>query len=125
MLKNATTDPVLNSQLREEKVIIFLHLLGLDTTGHSYRPHSPVMNSIRWETCSFLDIQSLQEYMKNLQVVDNIVKETEKLVSDFYRDELTSYIFTADHGMSVIGNHGDGGDYHLPLLDDQTLTGCP
>ncbi|KAL0061693.1 Glycosyl phosphatidyl inositol anchor synthesis [Marasmius tenuissimus] len=89
MLKNATTDPELNSQLKEDKVIIFLHLLGLDTTGHSYRPHSP-------------------EYMKNLQVVDNIVKETEELVSDFYGDELTSYIFTADHGMSVIGNHGDG-----------------
>ncbi|KAK7059142.1 Glycosyl phosphatidyl inositol anchor synthesis [Paramarasmius palmivorus] len=89
LLKNATTDPVLDSQLREEKVIIFLHLLGLDTTGHSYRPHS-------------------KEYMRNIQVVDKIVKETEELISDFYKDQLTSYIFTADHGMSVIGNHGDG-----------------
>ncbi|KAL0568010.1 Glycosyl phosphatidyl inositol anchor synthesis [Marasmius crinis-equi] len=89
MLKNATTDPVLDSQLKEDKVIIFLHLLGLDTTGHSYRPHS-------------------REYMKNIQVVDNIVKETEELISAFYGDSLTSYIFTADHGMSVIGNHGDG-----------------
>ncbi|KAG7095750.1 hypothetical protein E1B28_006460 [Marasmius oreades] len=89
LLKNATTDSVLNSQLREDKVIIFLHLLGLDTTGHSYRPHS-------------------EEYMKNIQIVDNIVKETEKLINDFYEDDMTSYIFTADHGMSVIGNHGDG-----------------
>lgn len=42
LLQNATTDSTLNSQLRSEKVIFFLHLLGLDTTGHSYRPHSQV-----------------------------------------------------------------------------------
>jgi GPI ethanolamine phosphate transferase 1 len=47
--------------------------------------------------------------MRNIRVVDNIVQQTEKLVSDFFDDEDTSYIFTADHGMSVIGNHGDGG----------------
>lgn len=46
--------------------------------------------------------------MKNIQVVDNIVRETEKLINEFYGDEDTSFIFTADHGMSVIGNHGDG-----------------
>jgi hypothetical protein len=42
LLQNATTDSTLNSQLRSEKVVFFLHLLGLDTTGHSYRPHSKV-----------------------------------------------------------------------------------
>ena len=50
----------------------------------------------------------LQEYMENIRVVDNIVRETEKLVSEFYKDESTSFVFTADHGMSAIGNHGDG-----------------
>ena len=45
LFKNATTDTVLNSQLHSDKVIIFLHLLGLDTTGHSYRPHSKVDTS--------------------------------------------------------------------------------
>jgi phosphatidylinositol glycan class N len=47
--------------------------------------------------------------MNNIQVVDSIVQETEMLMSEFYQDDETSYIFTADHGMSVIGNHGDGG----------------
>ncbi|SJK98368.1 related to GPI ethanolamine phosphate transferase 1 [Armillaria ostoyae] len=89
LFRNATTDPTLDHQLRSDKVVIFLHLLGLDTTGHSYRPHS-------------------LEYMNNIQVVDGIVKETEKLISNFFHDNETSYIFTADHGMSVIGNHGDG-----------------
>ncbi|KAN0080207.1 Phosphatidylinositolglycan class N (PIG-N) domain containing protein [Tylopilus felleus] len=89
LFRNASQDTTLNSNLREDKVIFFLHLLGLDTTGHSYRPHS-------------------KEYMNNIQVVDDIVRETEKLFLDFYGDEETSFVFTADHGMSKIGNHGDG-----------------
>ncbi|KAJ7769720.1 alkaline-phosphatase-like protein, partial [Mycena olivaceomarginata] len=89
LLQNATTNSTLDSQLRSPGTIVFLHLLGLDTTGHSYRPHT-------------------QEYMKGIQVVDSIVHRTERLIEQFYQDEDTSYIFTADHGMSTIGNHGDG-----------------
>ncbi|VDC04688.1 unnamed protein product [Peniophora sp. CBMAI 1063] len=89
LLNNATRDATLDAQLRDNQVVFFLHLLGLDTTGHSYRPHS-------------------KEYMRNIAVVDDIVKKTEKLFQDFYADDRTSFIFTADHGMSVIGNHGDG-----------------
>ncbi|KAH0832285.1 Phosphatidylinositolglycan class N-domain-containing protein [Lanmaoa asiatica] len=89
LLRNASEDATLNSHLREDKVVFFLHLLGVDTTGHSYRPHS-------------------KEYMMNIRVVDGIIREAEKLISDFYEDEETSFIFTADHGMSNIGNHGDG-----------------
>jgi phosphatidylinositol glycan class N len=47
--------------------------------------------------------------MNNIRVVDDIVRESEQLMSDFYGDQETSYVFTADHGMSKIGNHGDGG----------------
>ncbi|KAH7882746.1 Phosphatidylinositolglycan class N-domain-containing protein [Phlebopus sp. FC_14] len=89
LFRNATHDAPLSSQLRDNKVIFFLHLLGLDTTGHSYRPHS-------------------KEYMYNIQVVDNIVRETEKLFTEFFEDKETTFVFTADHGMSRIGNHGDG-----------------
>lgn len=42
LFNNATADQTLNQRLREEKTVFFLHLLGLDTTGHSYRPHSNV-----------------------------------------------------------------------------------
>lgn len=55
-----------------------------------------------------------QEYMNNIRVVDDIVRQTEQLMSEFYGDQETSYVFTADHGMSRIGNHGDGG--MVPLL---------
>ena len=46
--------------------------------------------------------------MDNIRVVDDIVHETEKLFENFYNDHDTAYIFTSDHGMSEIGNHGDG-----------------
>ncbi|CAE6436111.1 unnamed protein product [Rhizoctonia solani] len=97
-LYNATQHPgsTLDRSLRQEGVVIFLHLLGLDTTGHSYRPFS-------------------KEYMQNIIHVDGIVQEVEKLIDDFYshddapeNESRTAYVFTADHGMSAIGNHGDG-----------------
>jgi len=89
LFRNALTNTTLKTRLHSDKVVFFLHLLGLDTTGHSHRPHSP-------------------EYMRNIQAVDQIVQRTEQLMVEFYGDEETSFIFTADHGMSVIGNHGDG-----------------
>ncbi|KAH0582173.1 hypothetical protein H2248_011824 [Termitomyces sp. 'cryptogamus'] len=89
LFQNATSDAELDAQLRSNKVILFLHLIGLDNTGHSYRPHS-------------------REYMDNIQVVDGIVREAENLINEFYNDQNTSFVFTADHGMSAIGNHGDG-----------------
>ncbi|KAI0061303.1 PigN-domain-containing protein [Artomyces pyxidatus] len=89
LFHNASVDPMLDAQLRQPQVVFFLHLLGLDTTGHAYRPHS-------------------KEYMNNIQVVDDITRQTEQLISEFYGDEDTSFVFTADHGMSRIGNHGDG-----------------
>lgn len=89
LFQNATFDATLNAQLHSNQVVFFLHLLGLDTTGHAYRPHS-------------------LEYMRNIQVVDEIVQRTEEVMREFYGDDETSYVFTADHGMSVIGNHGDG-----------------
>lgn len=42
LFHNATSDPVLDLQLRQEKTVFFLHLLGLDVTGHSHRPRSRV-----------------------------------------------------------------------------------
>lgn len=85
----ARLNSTLDSALREDKTVFFLHLLGLDTTGHSYRPYS-------------------KEYLYNIKIVDQGVQEITKLVEDFYADGKTAFVFTADHGMSDWGSHGDG-----------------
>jgi phosphatidylinositol glycan class N len=64
--------------------------------------------------------------MHNIMHVDKIVQEAEKLINEFYNyddapknESRTAYIFTADHGMSVIGNHGDGGEqFGANILND-------
>lgn len=65
--------------------------------------------------------------MTNIHVVDTIVRQTEALFTEFYGDEDTAFVFTADHGMSVIGNHGDGGRVSIhfttdPSADDRWQT---
>lgn len=85
----AAVDADLDADLRKDRNVFFLHLLGLDTTGHSYRPYS-------------------KEYLHNIKVVDRGVARITRLIDDFYNDGKTAYVFTADHGMSDWGSHGDG-----------------
>lgn len=90
----AKSNQTLGAELKRPGNVFFLHLLGLDTTGHTYRPHS-------------------SEYVGNLIVVDAITRRVEELFTDFFREDdqeesRTAFIFSADHGMSTKGNHGDG-----------------
>ncbi|KAG7528585.1 hypothetical protein FFLO_06071 [Filobasidium floriforme] len=89
LLHRAQQDDKLARRLRAPGTVFFLHLLGLDTTGHGFGPHS-------------------KEYIDSIQYVDNIVRKVEQEMRFFFQDDRTAYLFTADHGMSNIGNHGDG-----------------
>lgn len=89
LFQEAKTNSTLNEILRQDKSVFFLHLLGLDTNGHAYRPYS-------------------KEYLHNIKIVDRGVQEIYELIQDFYQDDNTAYVFTADHGMSDWGSHGDG-----------------
>ena len=86
---SAARNTSLDHALRQDKIVFFLHLLGLDTTGHAYRPYS-------------------KEYLHNIKVVDQGVREITRLIEDFYGDGKTAFVFTADHGISDWGSHGDG-----------------
>lgn len=85
----AAKNETLGSAVRQDKVVFFLHLLGIDTAGHGFRPYS-------------------KEYLNNIKVVDKGVQEMTQLIQDFYGDDRTAFIFTADHGMTDWGSHGDG-----------------
>lgn len=90
LFAEARTNSTLRELLHKDRLVFFLHLLGLDTSGHAYRPYSA-------------------EYLRNIRVVDEGLERTHRLVNDFYSgDGKTAWVFTADHGMSDWGSHGDG-----------------
>nr|XP_038946778.1 GPI ethanolamine phosphate transferase 1 isoform X5 [Rattus norvegicus] len=86
----ARNNQSLFSIVNEEKVVFFLHLLGIDTNGHAHRPSS-------------------REYKDNIKKVDDGVKEIVSIFKHFYEDDgKTAFIFTSDHGMTDWGSHGAG-----------------
>ncbi|XP_032816660.2 GPI ethanolamine phosphate transferase 1 isoform X1 [Petromyzon marinus] len=96
-LKDASSNEKLAAQLSQDKIVFFLHLLGLDTNGHAHRPAS-------------------REYLDNIASVDHGIGEIVSIIEDYFgNDKKTAYVFTSDHGMTDWGSHGAG---HL----SETLT---
>ncbi|RDD47130.1 GPI ethanolamine phosphate transferase 1 [Trichoplax sp. H2] len=80
----------LSKEVKKGGVLLFLHLLGVDTNGHAHKPYS-------------------KEYLDNIAVVDKGIEKTVRVIEDFFEhDQRTSYIFTSDHGMTDWGSHGAG-----------------
>ena len=96
LFERAKQDSNLASKLHEDKIVFFLHLLGLDTNGHAHRPTS-------------------NEVIENLRLVDRGVENMVKLFESYFGDNKTSYVFTSDHGMTDWGSHGAG-------LPEETMT---
>lgn len=73
----------------KDRVVFFLHLLGLDTAGHVHKPNTDLFD-------------------ENLREVDAGVSKIFELFNDLFPDKKTAFVFTADHGMSNKGAHGAG-----------------
>ncbi|KAF1860089.1 hypothetical protein Lal_00027942 [Lupinus albus] len=89
LLNRSNEDSKLKELLQMDNLVVFLHLLGCDSNGHAHRPFSSI-------------------YLNNVKVVDHVAESVYNLVEDYFKDNQTAYIFTADHGMSDKGSHGDG-----------------
>jgi phosphatidylinositol glycan class N len=94
--ETAKTDADLSGRLAGDKIVLFLHLLGIDTNGHAHRPTS-------------------KEVADNLKYVDEEIKKVVEMIESYFNDEKTAYVFTSDHGMTDWGSHGAG-------LPDETMT---
>lgn len=90
-VKKFLSDPETVETLKKEtRLVFFLHLLGMDTSGHIHKPSS-------------------QRFTDNLKYVDHGIGEIVKLFDEtFDHDDATAYIFTSDHGMTNRGSHGSG-----------------
>ncbi|KAJ8736343.1 hypothetical protein PYW08_006999 [Mythimna loreyi] len=80
-------------KLQSTKIILFLHLLGTDTAGHTHKPKTP-------------------NFLTTLKHVDEGIKDIEKVIRDYYNDDgKTTFLMTSDHGMTDWGSHGAGDDH--------------
>lgn len=86
LLNRSREDSKLKELLLQDNLAIFLHLLGCDSNGHAHRPFSSI-------------------YLNNVKVVDHVAESVYNLVQDYFKDNRTAYIFTADHGMSDKGRN--------------------
>eukprot|EP00835_Amoeboradix_gromovi_P001831 NODE_92_length_21718_cov_0.361950.p5 type:complete len:611 gc:universal NODE_92_length_21718_cov_0.361950:5451-7283(+) len=97
LFEKAKSNSTLLKQLHEPS-IFFFHFCGVDSAGHAFRPHSV-------------------EYVNTVKQVDKYLEEISVLFNSFYgqpdesetqnMDSDTTWIYTADHGMSDRGSHGD------------------
>lgn len=88
--QEAENDVELKEKLNQDKIIFFLHLLGMDTNGHVNKPYS-------------------REYIENIRYIDKGIRQMEELIEGYYgNDGRTAYVMSSDHGMTDWGSHGAG-----------------
>ena len=101
--KKGATPESERAALEGDRIVFLLHLLGLDSAGHAHKPYG-------------------EAYAANVRVVDEGVRRLAAAFEERFggdeNDRGTAFVFTADHGMSNRGAHGDGdpGCTETPLV---------
>lgn len=88
-LKLAAVNSTFFQQISRPGCVFFLHLLGLDTAGHAFKPDS-------------------RQYTDNIHFVDDGLRSIVAEFDTVFNDNRTVYMFTSDHGMTSWGSHGAG-----------------
>ncbi|XP_004522544.1 GPI ethanolamine phosphate transferase 1 [Ceratitis capitata] len=78
--------------VEQDKIIFFLHLLGLDTAGHVHKPGTP-------------------KFLENLHRTERSIAEFYEEFERIFPDGRSAYVLTADHGMTNAGSHGASDTY--------------
>ncbi|CAI5712471.1 unnamed protein product [Hyaloperonospora brassicae] len=78
------------NQLHGDKLVLYCHFLSTDVVGP-------------------IDGAGSTKYLQSIAVVDRLIEDIQQLVEDYYgHDGRTAYLVTGDHGMDLLGDHGDG-----------------
>ncbi|KAJ6228107.1 phosphatidylinositol glycan [Anaeramoeba flamelloides] len=82
-----------------QRIGFYMNFEGVDSAGHFFNGKG-------------------KTYRRIVSYAIEEIEKIEKMVEDYYKDNLTTYIVTADHGMSLQGAHGGDSKYELstPLL---------
>jgi phosphatidylinositol glycan class N len=86
LLKN---ESLVQGAMQQPRSVHFLHLLALDTHGHTFKPNS-------------------LQYIDTIRRVDAGIERAVSEMEARFPDGRTAYLFTSDHGMSDKGSHGAG-----------------
>lgn len=82
--------------------------------------HTSLIQSLKFESTAHADSYKIlfRKYVESLIYLDALVKRVEGHFQSFFADNKTTFIFTADHGMTNWGSHGSGSDdeTNVPVL---------
>ena len=97
----SSTETQNNPDLHKSEIIFFLHFLAMDSAGHKFGTAS-----------------STAGYYETLSNLDRCLEDSFNAIKNFYGDEDTAFVITADHGMTKRGSHGDGSpeETRVPII---------
>lgn len=91
LFQDAEKDDNLKRRLTAPGTVFFLHFDAPDVIGGH-----------------FVSGAEHPDYYRVINEIDALARQVEQVTNDFYHDDATSFVFTADHGIGEAGGHGDG-----------------